>query len=207
MNQVLMVIVAAFLVAGCASSPARDNCSYDRKALLSLDEQAFDQDLTSGGGGWRKLSRTPGCELAAADLLSAYRAAHPAASSLLAWHEGQVRASANQYSMAIPLLASHRKDPSNDWAGWNHYVDATVAFLKGDKGALLRARDRLADVLYPNDADMPPFKDGHMEIPVQEGQPPIRVRWPPNIDVVDGLVKCFGKPYSEAYGACRPESP
>jgi hypothetical protein len=33
------------------------------------------------------------------------------------------------------------------------------------------------------------------------------MRWPPNIDVVEGLVRCVGRPYAEAYGACRPGNP
>ncbi|MEM1246425.1 MAG: hypothetical protein AAGK22_08635 [Acidobacteriota bacterium] len=30
------------------------------------------------------------------------------------------------------------------------------------------------------------------------------MQWPPNLDVVDGLLRCFDRPYAEAYGAsCR----
>ena len=28
--------------------------------------------------------------------------------------------------------------------------------------------------------------------------------WPLNLDVVDGLIACFGEAYSKAYGDCRP---
>ena len=32
----------------------------------------------------------------------------------------------------------------------------------------------------------------------------VDVAWPPNLDVLDGLRRCFGKPYLEAYGTvCR----
>ena len=173
--------------------------------MLSLNEAAFDQDLSNGGGGWRRIDNIPGCQLAAADLIAAYRAKHPSSGSLLAWHEGQVRATAGQYARAIPLLHSAMKDPEQDRAGWNHYVSATVAFLQGDRPGLLRAREQLAAVPYPADSGMPPLKDGYMEVSVQPGQPPMKVRWPPNIDVVDGLVACFGKPYNEACGmSCRP---
>ncbi len=194
-----------FLLLGSSAVHAEDLCAYDEDALLALDENAFDQDLTGGGGGWRAIANRPGCELAAADLLAAYRAKHPTVGSLLAWHEGQMRASAGQYEQAIPLLAAARKPAEQDLAGWNAYVDATVAFLRQDKAALLAAQTRLAAVSYPEGTGMPPLKDGYFELPTQPGQPTMRMRWPPNIEVVDGLVACFGKPYAEAYDApCRP---
>jgi hypothetical protein len=174
--------------------------------MLSLDEQAFDQDLAGGGGGWRKLAGMPGCELVAADLLADYRRAHPASSSTLTWHEGQMRAFAGDYGHAIGLLESARKPPEQDKGGWNPYVDATVAFLARNKTGLLSSRDRLAVVAFPSDTDMPPLKNGYIEIPAQDGQPAMKIRWPPNLDVVDGLIACFDKPYAQAYGsaACRP---
>jgi hypothetical protein len=51
---------------------------------------------------------------------------------------------------------------------------------------------------------MPPLKDGFIEFPAEAGQPAMKVRWPPNLDVVDGFLNCFDKSYDEAYGAaCR----
>jgi hypothetical protein len=178
---------------------------YDEKALLSLDESAFDQDPH---GGWRAISNVPGCELAAADLLAAYRSRYPRSSSTLSWHEGQIRASAGQYERAIPLLENGRKPADQDLAGWNYYVDASVAFLRRDRSGLLAARQRLATVAYPEIAGMPPLKDGYLELPAQPGQLTTKVRWPPNLEIVEGLVACFDKPYSEAYGkSCRPPIP
>jgi hypothetical protein len=175
--------------------------------MLSLSEDAFDQDLSNGGGGWRKVASIPGCEAAAADLIAAYRAQHESSTTLL-WHEGQLRAFAGQTERAIPLLLESKHDPATDLAGWNDYVDATVAFLRRDREALLSARDRLAARPYPSGEGMPPLVGGMMEVPTQPGQPPMRVRWPPNIDVVDGLVACFERSYKEAYsGRCRSRPP
>ena len=184
-----------------ASTPVA--CAYDKDAMLALDEPAFDQDI-GGEGGWRSVANIDGCQVAAADLIAEYRAQHPDGSNILAWHEGQMRAMAGQTERAIPLLDDARKSDAEDLGGWNPYVDATVAFLRNDKPALLDARTRLAAVGYPADMGPPPV-DGYIELPTQPGQPPMRVRWPPNIDVVDGLVACFGKTYSEAYGSeeCR----
>lgn len=199
--------VVSLLLVGSLSHAA-DRCDYDEDAMLALDEHAFDQDWSGTGGGWRAVASIPGCELAAADLLAAYRAKHPSAGSILAWHEGQVRALAGQYERAMPLFESARKPEDQDFAGWNDYVDATLAFLRHDKPALSLARERLAAVAYPKSPAMPPLKDGFFELPTQPGQPSMRMRWPPNIDVVDGLLACFDKPYSEAYAAsCRPHGP
>jgi hypothetical protein len=205
-SHLLNSAIAALCVALAVIQLARaaDRCGYDRDVLLALDEAAFDQDI-AGGGGWRAVAENSGCELAAADLLEAYRTKHPDAGSILAWHEGQMRASAGQYDRAIPLLESARKPAGQDPVGWNHYVDATVAFLRRDKPALLQARSQLAAVTYPEGEGLPPLRRGFIEIPSQNGQPVVRMRWPPNIDVVDGLVACFNRPYSEAYrSACRP---
>ena len=177
--------------------------------MLGLSENAFDQDLANGGSGWRAVSKIPGCERAAADLLAAYRDVHPDSGTVLAWHEGQLLASAGEYAQAIPLLESARKPLDKDSAGWDYYVDATIAFLRHDEAALLAARERLAAIKYPSGADLPPLKDGFIEFPSQSGQPPLRMRWPPNIEAVDALVACFTKPYKEAYGSssCRNRSP
>src|SRR5688500_4273766 len=76
-----LILVAA--LAACSTVPAPDKCAYDKDALLALDEHAFDQDLANGGGGWRKIGNIPGCELAAAELISDYRAKHRTSNSIL----------------------------------------------------------------------------------------------------------------------------
>lgn len=194
---------------GSAVSSEDRICSYDRDALLSLDEQAFDQDLSGGGGGWRKIANLPGCERAAAELIGAYRAKHGHSSSALMWHEGQLWAEANEYERAIPLLEGSKRKEAEDLIGWNHYVDATVAFLRNDRAGLGRAREALSEVPHTPASGFPPVEDGYIEIAAREGQLPFRMRWPPNLEVVDGLVECFGKSYGEAYGSpsCRASAP
>jgi len=175
--------------------------------MLALDENAFDQDLSNGGGGWRGVAGKHGCIAAAADLIDAYRQAHPDASTTLAWHEGQMRASLGQDAKAIALFDAARHPPERDKAGWNHYVDATIAFLRHDRPALQAARDALAKVPYAAAEGMPPAldKDGYIEFPAEDGQPSFKMRWPPNIEIVEAFLNCFDKSYDEAYGnkECR----
>ena len=205
MKFLLRLAVIGLGLAGIAEVAAADKCSYDESALLALDENAFDQDLANGGGGWRKIGDLPNCQLAAADLIAAYRTKHPSTKSiLLSWHEGQMRAMGGQVDRAVPLLLSSKQDPATDVAGWNYYVDATVAFLGNDREKLIQSSERLSAVVYPLASGAPPLVNGYMEMPTQPGQPPMKFRWPPNIDIVEGLIACFGKPYTDAYIACRP---
>lgn len=207
-----MVLSGAFVAllsahAAAAAGPDVDACKVDRHALLALDQQQFDQDVRNGGGGWRALAARPGCETAAADLIRDYRTAHPglADTGVLYWHEGQLRAFAGDYTAAMALMRASRKPAQQDPAGWNPYVDATVAFLAHDGRALAAARKALASV--PPSPELPPLKDGVIELPMQDGQT-LKMRWPPNADVVEGLAQCMDKPYAVAYSsACRASTP
>lgn len=172
-----------------AQGPAADACAYDRQRIMALDQRTFDQDRT---GGWRLLARNPQCRAVAADLIRDYREAHGLSASILFWHEGQMRANAGQTERAIALFdRSRHAEP--DSFGWNLYVDATIAFLRGDRPALQAARDALA--ARPRPADFAP-RDS-------QGRP-VNLTWPPNLNVVDALLACIGRTYAEAYACTAP---
>jgi hypothetical protein len=155
--------------------------------MLALDQSAFDQDPE---GGWRQIASRNGCKAEAADLIALYRERQKSRSPILYWHEGQLRASLGQTAAAIALFEMSRKP--KDMLGWNAYVDASIAFLKNDKEALVEARERLLSTPKPTGR---PLMD-------PQGR---SIRWPMNIDVVDALLACFGRAYNEAYGdpECR----
>lgn len=205
LNRTLTGLLSCVLVIFCSAASAQEapskNCAYDHAGMLALDENRFDQNMS---GGWRTLASTPGCALVAADLLHDYREAHHKDSGLLYWHEAQVRAFAGQYKEAIALMKHAYMPAAADKAGWNAYVDATIAFLRKDSAALEQAKTRLAAVPPPpKGADMPPIVNGYMEVKFADGTTR-KMRWPPNIDVVEGLQHCFDLPYVEAYkDACR----
>lgn len=206
MRQPVLTILLAGIVATFASTASAqeadtERCPHDRARLLALDERQFDQDLS---GGWRQLSNMPGCTLVAADLLRDYQQTRNTNSGLMFWHEAQLRANAGQYLEAIALMKRSYKPANDDKAGWNAYVDATIAFLARDKAALQRARQALSAIPAPVGANVPPVVDGYMEVDFADGVKR-KIRWPPNIDVIEGLEACFDKPYAQAYGsACRP---
>lgn len=180
------------LAADAVSRPkvASRACSYDRGKMLALSQNAFDQDMH---GGWRALAERNGCMEAAADLIRDYRKHWKSKQSILFWHEGQLRAMIGQKSRAISLFEKARfKGP--DLTGWNLYVDATVAFMRKNMSALRHARNALASMHRP--AWWPPRDaSGHV----------VNIDWPPNLNVIDAMIRCFRKSYKEAYGECsRP---
>ncbi|MDB5430423.1 MAG: hypothetical protein JWP35_1539 [Caulobacter sp.] len=177
-------------------APLPRACGYDRAAMLAMPFERFDQDFAEG---WRPLADRPGCELAAAEVLAAYRVENsPRLSSgesrLLAWHEGQLRAMVGDIPDAITLITISRAGDADQVNSL--YADATLAFLRHDRRALKAARRRLAALPKPDGFDR--------EAAATAKRLGLVVSWPPNLDVVDGLAACFDRPYAEAYGAaCR----
>jgi len=193
-----MVFLAMLLAAAIASPPAGELQCGDEARLLNQDITTFDQDPRDG---WRSVANRPGCRAHAADLLRAYRAMLQMRLDGLVWHEGQLRAELGQTAEAIRLFRRARRPDvvlGQSQVIWNAYVDATIAFLESDRAALLGARARLAAT--PTPTIMGRQSDGSLRASKPARQP--------NLDVVDGLIACFGRPYAEAYGSsdCRPES-
>ncbi len=163
----------------------RPDCRHDRAALLAMSEEAFDQDLT---GGWRSLDQRD-CLAEAADLLRDYRNAAPRKDpQILAWHEGQERGYLGQKDAAVALFRQTYRPAATDKSGWNFYVDGTIAFIEGDLQGLQSARAKLASLPRPK----------REQVFIYKGRR-IPMAWPPNLNVLDGLIKCFGHPYREAY--------
>jgi hypothetical protein len=139
-------------------------------------------------------------------LIAAYRQAHfaivnPSALQMSYWHEGQERAFQGRNDLAVTLLLASVQPPKSDVPealfislAWTDYALATVAFLNGDKHSLERARGRLAAV--PEPASYSAF---YQTVPANLKA---ALKWPPNLNVVDGLIACFGRPYAKAY-SCK----
>lgn len=180
-----------------ALSAQAAECTVDQNASLSLSPEAFDQDMVAG---WRPVASQQGCEEIAADLIAAYRTKNadtfsPLEARASYWHEGQMRAVVGQSEQAIPLLLA-AVDPANPSSGFAEYAAGTVAFIRQDEDGLRAARSRLAAMPQPDW-----FAADARETQARYGMTMI---WPPNLDVLDGLIACFGKPYGEAYSNCRP---
>lgn len=194
----LLALALAAAAATSDSTPPTPDCHVDHAAMMALPVNAFDQDMD---GGWRALDMRKGCQEAAADLIADYRRLPKAQGiGLLAWHEAQIRADLGQSERAIALMRESYKTEAEDKTGWNPYVDGTVAFLRKDRAALEQARARLAGVIPPPSIEV---KDGHYIMSVDGEE--LRVPWPPNLNVLDGLLRCFDQDYTTAYGtpACR----
>ena len=177
-------------------------CVQDPERYLAMSFQDFDQGIQPVAGaprkewGWREVANQGGCETAAAILISQWRERHgaslnPFLQSFIAFHEGQLRATGGDYTAAIPLIEAGRGFFSD--AAGQAYVDAILAFLRSDRGALLAARERLLAV--PEPPNWPELQRAFKE---QAGQ---EMKWPRNIEATETLVRCFGRPYS-ALGEC-----
>ena len=177
-------MIATLLLAVAQPQAPAPDCSYDLDAMLELDQQAFDQDPN---GGWRPLAAKEGCEIAAGELIRAWRHEKRDNRSLLYWHEGQMRAFGGQTAEAVDLFQLTYKPPEFDHDfGWNYYVSGSVAFLLGDREHLGLMIEKLRAVEKPDDA-------------------PEDMTWPPNLNVLEAFDRCWGKTYAEAYGSqeCR----
>lgn len=186
------------LVALMSAQPnATRACPEVPPNTLELPEAEFDQDGTKG---WRPLAR-PGCFLKAAALIEGWRARHPGHGHMLPFHEAQMRAAGGDYRGAEPLFLRARSSP-NEWrvdTGWNDYVAASAAFVRRDLPALKAVRARLAVLPIPSE------QPGAADAAKREPHPDV---WPPNLDVVDALIRCFDKPYADAMGPdCRAPKP
>jgi hypothetical protein len=196
------LILPLLLLGGFAAQKPYSECVKDPDKYLAMSFEDFDQGVEPVAGGprqewgWRAIARQRGCETAAAILISRWRDRHGASlnrylQSFMAFHEGQVRAGGGDYASAIPLIEAGRYAFSD--AAGQAYVDAVLAFLRGDRDALIAARERLLAV--PEPSDWPAFQ---RKVKEQAGQD---MKWPRNIEATDKLVRCFGKPYP-LFGEC-----
>lgn len=182
--------IALLLLLGDPS--AKSKCAINSSEMLALNEQAFDQ----GDNGWRILAKQE-CFYEAAEIIKKYRDVHRVKFETTSWmHEAQMRAYAGDYDSALSILpkAKHKMDGH----GWNSYIDATMAFLKRDRIALFTARNQLARTPLPNTHQwLSDDKGKPVDVPAPDPDEP----WPPNLNVVDALIRCFDQPYSRAYGS------
>jgi hypothetical protein len=150
------------------------SCAYDLRKKLALSQTDFDRDTEKG---WREVASRPGCEIAAAELIKIFREHNGSNAKILVWHEGQLRAVSGETRRAIELFQASRREGEDPY-GFNIYTDASIAFLRNDYKSLVTLRRKLAAVDWPGGDN-------------------------PNLRVVDGFVRCFGRSYRDVYYECR----
>ena len=167
----------------CAMSPS------DREAVLKLSFTDFDQ---TEGKGWRLLYVSK-CYAAAASLIVEYIDRYPERASehnMLPFHAGQMLAMSGNYRESVRYLKLGYTQRESKIVDWNAFVDAHVAFIEKDAEKLEAMRARIAM--------QPAMKSG-------PGVPDWAIGKRINLDVVDGFLACFDKPFHVAYEApCRP---
>jgi hypothetical protein len=187
-------------------------CGVDAErldAFLRTDQQTFDQTF-EGEATWRTIGQSQGlddCGVAQAAVIEAYllfSKPHPVTSQkILRWHAGQALAGAGTYSRALAFFRGTYDE--YEYTAWNDYVDATIAFLEGDRDALISARDSLAKKA-PSAAEIAEkraYYEANPDFASLFEDWETKIMKPMNMDVVEALMACFGRPYSEAYGTCE----
>lgn len=183
----LLLMTASVSVAHASDCTPSQN---EREVMLKLSFKQFDQQQDSG---WRRLYARQ-CYAQAAALLEAYMKLHPDAvrqQYMLPFHTGQMFALAGQDGKAIDYMRKGYTDWKSETIDWNAFVDANIAFLEHNRSNLLKQRSRISQ--------QPPLSEG-------PGVPAWAVGKRMNLDVVDGFLARFDKPYADAYGdKCREQ--
>lgn len=162
------------------------------------------EDFNQSPQGWRSIGNAKqGCDIAAADLIAAYHADLLKQAAGIEWHEAQGRAWGGQSAQALELfkrgLTYELSLPEDRRSYPNIYkAEATVAFMENDRTRLQKARDNLAALPMPQGMaeGVAKFKANYPNNPAPT--------WPPNLDAVEGLIRCFGQPYAKAW-TCRTQ--
>lgn len=115
--------------------------------------------------------------------------------------QGKKKASAGKYDEAISLFKGTYKSDHEHGEAWNLYVDSTIAFLRNDLSKLKQAHDSLSNLPVSEEKkeSRRKFLKDNPNIAMPDGF----VDQPSNLAPVEALVKCFGQPYSKAYGNCN----
>lgn len=172
--RVRRVVLAVMLIVGLTSGLQAHADSPDVDALMQEDFQQFDQHSDSGWNVQMFEMKYP----EAVEAIQDYSTTH--AGKLATWqqgsldfHLGRVYALEGQRDHAV---AAFRQALATQALGNPAYVEAFIAFLEGDREALVKDRDVVATT------NPGPWQAA-------------------DLDDVDEMLKYFGKPYEVAFGA------
>lgn len=143
----LFAVFIALMSDGCATRVV----DVERERMLALSFDEFDQ---TNGSGFRLLLEQKR-QVDAAELIEDYVRRHRRSLTerervSLHFHAGQLYGIAGDPGKAVPHLnkARYKKEPTPDGHPlyWNDYVDATRAFIRGDRRRLIEARKRMGEM-------------------------------------------------------------
>lgn len=156
-------------IVGCFIGCVAGRHDWERDAVISLPWQQFDQILDSG---WRVYSARHEYR-AAADVIEVYLKQHPELTvrqgAVSHFHAGQMRVYDGRAEAGVALMkeAVVPEIPPGLPDDWNIMVSAHIAFVTGDRAALVALKEQVAAL------------------------PPSRVEWP---GCPADLLEHFGQP-------------
>jgi hypothetical protein len=140
----IFAVFIALTLDGCATRVV----DVERERMLALSFQEFDQ---ADGSGFRLLLEQKR-HVEAAELIEDYFNRHRGNLTerervSLQFHAGQLYGIVGNARKAVPHLkkARYEREPTPDGHPpyWNDYVDATSAFIRGDRRGVIEARKRM----------------------------------------------------------------
>lgn len=179
-TRIALAVLIGGLCGISSAAPAEDaicEAKYKEVAPIAMNMPYWEFDQSESG--WRKLGS---CYAESVQLLGRFVKKQESELRGVRWHLAQALALAGENARAVEeALRSLNPDEAKQHPtfSWNTYVQATVEFLRNDRAAF--------DIQY----------EAHRRAAAKD--PTNQV----NLDVLTGLLKCFGKPYKEAYGNCR----
>lgn len=190
------LLIALVLICAKPFADDPEACSITEQAfadILALPFKEFDQ---TEGSGWRPYYEQA-CYSIASRLLTEYLTRNPKLGqqyNVLPLHAGQLLAMHGDYQRAIVYLKTSYLNKSDggdtpSFIDTNAFIDSHIAFLDRDMQALLAARDKISQ---------------QPEMPKSPGVPEWAWGKKVNLEVVEGFINCFEKPFAVAYGKeCR----
>ena len=143
----VFAVCTALMSAGCATKVV----DIERENMLALSFDEFDQ---TDGSGFRLLLDQKRY-VDAAELIEDYLRRHQHSLTereriSLHFHAGQLYGISDDPGKAVPHFkrARYKTEPTPDGHPlyWNDYVDATRAFISGDRRRLIEARQRMGEM-------------------------------------------------------------
>lgn len=193
---VIILIVASLVITStarlAAEEPGRSECAYDRNAILEQGFVAFDQ---TAGSGWRPLYEA-GCYNEAAELVRDWAAKHGETQSIISFHQAQLWGYAGRTDLAIALLERILRETTAETSDpWKLYTEGNLAFLQRDRARLEAAIAKLATMPSPANWGKAVTADGR----------PIQIAWPPNLNIMRAMLRCWDETYEVAAHCHIPE--
>lgn len=174
-----LAVIGLFVASFGANADEVESCDAKYQAVAPVAIKMPYREFDQSPEGFRKLGN---CWAEASVLLKRYVAKQEYETRNVRWHLAQTLALNGDTAGAIESALLSLNPPEvekKSTFSWNTYAQATIAFLRNDRAAFDSQYEvhRAAAEKYPENKM--------------------------NLDILNELAKCFGKPYKQSYVRCE----